>query len=174
MVKQMSNKITQADFRKLQAEQKGSGKPKKVHANDKEVDYWAICAQPKWKVETSLGIASYTLPMPPSANEYWRSFAVKGKVRVVLSAKAKSYKEAVADLAHRLGMKPEVSHGVAVSIKVYRNQASGDLDNRIKVTLDALRGVAFEDDKQVVEIYAQRFEDKGNGRIVISVTPRPW
>lgn len=166
----MSNKITIADLRKLQAGQKGSKKPKKIHSNDKKVDYWAICTDPKWKVEKSLGIADYTFPIPPSANEYWRSFVVNNKVRVVLSAKAKSYKEAVADLAHRLGMRPAVGD-VSIAIRLYRNQASGDLDNRIKVTLDALRGVAFEDDKQVVEIHAYRHDDKGNGRIVISVMP---
>lgn len=169
--RQVSNKITIADLRKLQAGQKGSEKPKKVHSNDKKVDYWAICADPKWKVETSFGIANYTFPVPPSANEYWRSFVVNNKVRVVLSAKAKSYKEAVADLARRLKMLPVKTHNVAVTIHYFRNQASGDLDNRIKVMMDALRGVAFDDDKQVVEIHARRFDDKGNGRIVISVIP---
>jgi len=37
-----------------------------------------------------------------------------------------------------------------------------------------LRGIAFTDDRQVVEIYARLKDDKGNGRIVISVSPRPW
>lgn len=168
----MSNKITMADFHKLQAGNKGSGKPKKVHSNDKKVDYWAICADSRWKVEKSFGIANYTFPVPPSANEYWRSFAVNNKVRVVLSAKAKSYKQAVGDLARRFGMTSITGHDVIVTVTFYRNQASGDLDNRIKVILDALRGVAFEDDEQVAEIHLYRFEDRGNGRIVISVTPR--
>lgn len=167
----MSNKITIADLRKLQEGQKGSETSKKVHSNDKKVDYWAICALPTWHGAKINDLWNYTLPMPPSANEYWRSFVVNNKVRVVLSAKAKSYKEAVADLAHRLGMTPITGHDVIVTVTFYRNQASGDLDNRIKVTLDALRGVAFEDDKQVVEIHAYRHDDKGNGRIVISVMP---
>lgn len=93
---------------------------------------------------------------------------------MVLSAQAKSYKEAVAELAHRLGMRPIEKGSVSLSITFYRNQASGDLDNRLKVIGDALRGIAFTDDRQVVEIYARLKDDKGNGRIVISVSPRPW
>lgn len=165
--------ITKEAYNKLlEGQRKGSNakgdKPKKVHSNDKETDYWAICALPQWRAETSFGITQYTLPIPPSANEYWRSFAVNGKVRIVLSQKARSYKAAVADLAHRLGMRP-VSGNVHLTIHLFRNQASGDLSNRIKVIEDALIGVAFLDDSQVTAINAVRFDDKGNGRIVISV-----
>ncbi len=161
----MSNKITIADLRKLQEGQKGSGKPKKKPA----IDYSGICALPCWKVVRQLAgsggfFNEYTLPMPPSANVYWRN--ING--RTLVSEDAKNYKKEVAKLAHRLGMRAATGD-VSVSLTVYRNQASGDLDNRIKVTLDALRGVAFEDDKQVVEIHARRFDDKGNGRIIISV-----
>lgn len=163
----MNNKITQADFRKLQAGKKGSGKPKKKKP---ATDYSSICALPCWKVTNSLvnneSVNSYTLPMPPSANVYWRN--VNGKTLV--SEDAKNYKKEVAKLAHRLGMRPSKGD-VCLMILVFRNQASGDLSNRIKVVEDALIGVAYEDDKQVVEIRARRFDDKGNGRIVISVLP---
>lgn len=167
--RQVSNKITIADLRKLQAGQKGSKKPKKP-----AIDYKEICALPCWKVTNSIvngePVSSYTLPMPPSANKYWRNVVIGGKARTLVSEGAKNYKKEIAELAHRLGMRPAVGD-VSIAIRLYRNQASGDLDNRIKVTLDALRGVAFEDDKQVVEIHAYRHDDKGNGRIVISVLP---
>jgi len=170
----MNNKISIEDYRKLQeSQQKGSKAknqtPKKIHSNDKKVDYKAICLLPQWKAETSFGITTYTLPMPPSANEYWRSFSVNGRVRVVLSQKAKSYKEAVGKLAYDLGMRP-LTGNVHLMIQVYRNQASGDLSNRVKVIEDALIGVAFLDDNQVTSIHIARFDDKGNGRIVIAVT----
>lgn len=162
----MSNKITIADFRKLQAGQKGSEKPKKKKP---ATDYSRICELPCWKVVRQLAgsggfFNEYTLPMPPSTNKYWRRFGDK----MLVSLDARNYKKEVAKLAYRLGMQP-VTGDVSVSLTVYRNEASGDLDNRIKVILDALRGLAFEDDKQVVEIHARRFDDKGNGRIVISV-----
>jgi hypothetical protein len=89
----MSNKISIEDYRKLQ-ESHGKGSkakkqtPKKIHSNDKKVNYEAICLLPQWKAEESFGITTYTLPMPPSANEYWRSFPINGRVRVVLSQKS--------------------------------------------------------------------------------------
>lgn len=172
-------KISMRDYRNLIKETETPSKPKeskpnKKHSNDKVIDYKAICADPKWTVEEVGNLWLYTLPVPPSANAYWRSFVVNGRVRVVLSAQAKSYKEAVASLAYSLGMRPIEKGNVAISITFYRNQASGDLDNRLKVIGDALRGIAFTDDRQVVEIYARLKDDKGNGRIEISVSPRPW
>lgn len=165
----MSNKITIADLRKLQAGQKGSKKPKKP-----AIDYKGICALPCWKVTNSIvngeSVNSYTLPMPPSANTYWRNVVIGGKARTLVSEDAKNYKKEIGELAHRLGMRPARGE-VCLMILVFRNQASGDLSNRIKVIEDALNGIAYDDDKQVVEIRARRFDDKGNGRIVISVMP---
>lgn len=158
----MNNKITIEDYRKLQegqASRKGSKKPKKP-----PVDYNGICALPCWKAETHFGVTQYALPMPPSANVYWRN--IKGKTLV--SEDAKNYKKEVAKLAHRLGMRPAKGN-VVLTIQVYRNQASGDLSNRIKVVEDALIGVAYADDAQVTEIHAFRYDDKGNGRIVVSI-----
>jgi len=188
----MADRITQADLKRLQEGKKlklGSSSLKDVAEaamartelktqlvapkrketaspkKKRSVDYNAICALPTWKAETTLGLTFYTLPMPPSANVYWRN--VKGKTLV--SAEAKSYKKEVAKLAHRLGMRP-LNGDVRLVIQVYRNQASGDLSNRIKVIEDALNGVGYFDDSQVVQILAQRLDDKGNGRIVIGIT----
>jgi crossover junction endodeoxyribonuclease RusA len=104
------------------------------------------------------------LPMPPSANRYWRTF----RNVVVVSEEAKAYKAGVKASAAEQGA-TLLSGDVAVYIDVYRSRKAGDLDNRIKVALDALKGVAFEDDKQVVEIHARRFDDKNNGRIEITI-----
>lgn len=169
----MSNKITIADLRKLHAGQKGSKKPKK--SKKPPIDYSSICALPCWRVTHELAgsigfVDFYTLPMPPSANVYWRNVVIRGVARTLVSEDAKNYKKEIGELAHRLGMRPAKGN-VVITLQVYRNQASGDLDNRIKVTLDALRGIAFEDDDQVTEIHAYRHDDKGNGRIVISVIP---
>lgn len=144
----------------------GKGKTNKAIKKGKpKVDYNLLCALPQWKAETSFGITLYTLPMPPSANTYWRN--INGKTLV--SEEAREYKKEIAKLASRLGMRP-AQGTVGVMIQVYRQQKSGDLDNRIKVTLDALRGVAFEDDAQVTEIHAFRYDDKDNSRIVVSIT----
>ena len=106
-----------------------------------------------------------TLPYPPSANRYWRVF----RGHAVKSREARTYQENVATIAKRHGMKP-VSGEVAVSIDVYRPAKRGDLDNTLKVAIDALKGFAYDDDKQVVELKARRFDDKKNPRIEVAVT----
>jgi len=102
-----------------------------------------------------------TLPYPPSANAYWRN--VKG--RVVVSAEARAYKAKVALL---LRCKP-VSGPVALVANMYRPARRGDLDNTLKVLGDALNGLAWVDDSQVVEIHAYRHDDKANPRAEVEV-----
>lgn len=104
-----------------------------------------------------------TLPEPPSANRWWRM--VNG--RMILSKAARQYK---ADLAVLRGYR--VADGpVAVTLYWYRGRKSGDLDKRIGVALDALQGVLFENDSQIVELVAYRFDDAANPRLVVTVRP---
>jgi crossover junction endodeoxyribonuclease RusA len=103
-------------------------------------------------------VAMYlTVPEPPSANRYWRIY----RGRAVVSAEAVEYKRVVRDKARAVGHRcfgPDVR--VKVMLDWHRQRKSGDLDNRIKVALDALRGVLYADDKQVIEIHAKRFDDR--------------
>lgn len=103
-----------------------------------------------------------TLPYPPSANVLWRN--VNG--RMVLSREGRQYKARVRDLLP--GVRP-LTCDVAVRIDVYRPIRSGDLDNRLKAVLDAVRGLLFVDDRQVVEIHARRHDDKAAPRVEIAV-----
>lgn len=110
------------------------------------------------------------LPYPPSANRYWRSDRGRAPHR---SEEAKAYKLAVGMVVTQQGTQAiEVHRGpVAVTVAVYRPRKSGDLDNRLKVLLDALKGIAFEDDEQVVRIEATRHDDKANPRVEVEVVP---
>lgn len=106
-----------------------------------------------------------TLPLPPSANRYWRNY----RGRMVVSDEAKTYKLAAGWTAKAQGA--ELLDGeVSMVMKFYRARKSGDLDNKIKVTLDALQGVIYADDSQVVELHAYRYDDKDNPRVEIVVT----
>lgn len=111
-----------------------------------------------------------TLPYPPSANRYWRTRAVgRGRtafVQTYPSPEAKEFKQRVFWTCR--GRKP-LTGTVAVVLRFFRPRKVGDLDNRIKVLLDALRGVAFADDDQVVRIEATRFDDKANPRVEVEV-----
>lgn len=105
------------------------------------------------------------LPYPPSANRYWR--IVRG--RAVLSAEARQYKRTVALMAKAQKVSKPFEGPVRLTISVYRPQKSGDLSNRLKVLEDALQGIAFEDDNQVVEIHMRRGDDKANPRAVVTI-----
>jgi crossover junction endodeoxyribonuclease RusA len=108
------------------------------------------------------------LPFPPSSNRYWRN--VNG--RMVKSAVARAYQDD-AGFAYLTQSKTR-GHLLKGEIKVvldfYRPARRGDLDNRIKICLDALQGIAFENDSQIVEIHARRFEDKKRPRVKVCIS----
>ena len=107
----------------------------------------------------------FELPIPPSANRYWRNY----RGNMVVSSEAKHYKESAGWLAKAAGVREPFKKPVSVAITVYRPERRGDLDNRLKVLLDALNGVAWTDDSQVVEIHAYRHESPKDGRVEVIV-----
>ena len=97
------------------------------------------------------------LPYPVSANRYWRIWRNKA----VRSAEATAYKSVVRRIAQEAGVMPSEG-SVAVCLRLIpkankdgsANKTVIDLDNALKVTLDALQGIAYENDKQVRLIFA--------------------
>lgn len=129
-----------------------------------------------------------TLPWPVSANVYWRTRVIKGVAMTYVSAEAKEYKRAVDRALAASGFTGPILGRVAVSMTLYPNRPqdwqkrmrklgdawddgvrSIDLDNAIKVTLDALKGMAFEDDSWVRKIEAERAEPDGEARLVVTI-----
>ena len=109
-----------------------------------------------------------TLPVPPSANRYWRT--VHG--RPVKSREARAYRGLVWTAVAQQARARAVIVGdapVCVTARWYRGRKSGDLDNRLKVLLDALKGLAYRDDKQVVELHAYRGEDRRHPRVEVTI-----
>lgn len=105
-----------------------------------------------------------TLPPPPSANRYWR----KWRNSIVKSSEAKNYIETVRKIALAAGVRQ--TGGLKVlTMRVYRARKAGDLDNKIKILADALQGVCYADDKQIVEIHAYRFDDKKSPRVEVEI-----
>jgi crossover junction endodeoxyribonuclease RusA len=109
------------------------------------------------------------LPYPPTANTYWR--LCHG--RIVKSKEARHYQGAVQMLARaqmtRAGYAPFGDAEIAISLHFRRPHRRGDLDNSLKVLLDALKGVAFDDDRQVASITATRGLDAANPGVVVTV-----
>ena len=132
------------------------------------------------------------LPIPPSANRYWRTYMPKGfKAPVTtLSAEAKAYKQEVGWLAKAAGIHKPIAGRVAISYLYYPKRPQDwqkrarldpegwadtvmalDLDNLAKGLLDALKNVVFADDKWIREIHAKRMEPDGDARVIVTITP---
>ena len=61
----------------------------------------------------------------------------------------------------RAGGQMTEERAVAVEIECQRPTKSSDLDSRTKAALDALKGLAWEDDRQVVDLRTRWAEIKG-------------
>lgn len=109
------------------------------------------------------GALTFTLPVPPSSNRWWR----KWKNRMVLSDEARDYKAMVAKAYRRA----EIRGDIAVSLTWYRERRSGDLDKRLGVVLDSLQGIAYATDAQITHLTAKRIDDPRNARVVVTVSP---
>lgn len=112
-----------------------------------------------------------TFPVPPSANRYWRTVVAKGRAMTFVSTEAKQYKKDVALLAKHSGIRHLLQSELAVTVKFYRAQRSGDLDNRLKCLLDAMQNAVYVSDSQIVEIHAFRFDDKYKPRVEVEIAP---
>lgn len=106
---------------------------------------------------------SFTLPLPPSSNRYWRKTRTGN---VYLSEAAKKY---ISDVGVLYGSKALIDKNISITLKVFRKIKSGDLDNRIKILFDAMQGVVYKNDSQITEIHAYRFDDKSNPRVEVKI-----
>lgn len=139
------------------------------------------------------------LPYPISANRYWASRAVplqgKGKRKAMaityVTDEAKQYKTDVAKLCVIAGIRSPILGRVQVDIQLYPNRPQDwakrarkdpdgwadtvqciDLDNARKVLNDALKNIAFEDDKWIKRDSGEICEpDEHGARVVVTITP---
>ena len=139
------------------------------------------------------------LPYPISANDYWGSRVVTSKATrrqiamVYVTDEARAYKEDIGWRVKAAGLRQPIHGRVSLDILLYPNRPQDfekrmrdhgaawddtvkclDLDNANKVLLDALKGIAMDDDKWVRRITSQRMEPDGHGpRVVITVKAMP-
>lgn len=132
------------------------------------------------------------LPWPVSMNDYWRSFVPPGSrvAQIHLSTEAKQYKRDVQWLARQAGVRSPMLGRLQVCMWLTPHspldaaKRAGkspndwdmsvhchDVDNVAKVTLDALKGIAFEDDAQVHRLLIERTEPGRRGLLVVV---EPW
>lgn len=139
------------------------------------------------------------LPYPVSANAYWATRIIpanrlKQKPAMAITyvtKEAEAYKTEVGWKIRAAGLLQPITGRVQIDVRLYparpqdwqkRQRQEGaawddtvrciDLDNANKVLLDALKGVAIEDDKWVRRIVAERMEPDAEGaRVVLTITP---
>jgi len=104
-------------------------------------------------------LAKFTLPSPPSINRKYVSR------RFVLSNKYREFKQAIP-----LIIKKNLLEGdLEMHLAWYRPRRSGDVDGRIKVVMDTLEGVCYENDRSICKLVVERFEDKANPRMEVEI-----
>jgi Holliday junction resolvase RusA-like endonuclease len=106
----------------------------------------------------------FVLPVPPSGNRYWRIW----RGRAVRTKEAEGFKMHVWATLRCQGVKPQPGP-VAVTVRWFRARKLGDLDNRLKVLLDAMQNTFYSSDAQIVELHAYRHEDPKNPRVEVTV-----
>ena len=105
-------------------------------------------------------------PYPPLTNRYWRTI-VKGKRAIpILSREAREYKARMASFA--VGRQPS-QEPVSLTIRLYRPRKAGDIDGPLKPLLDALQGVLYVNDSQIVGLHVTRHDDKDDPRVEVEV-----
>lgn len=115
------------------------------------------------------------LPYPPSVNRYFRMF----RNRIVTSAEAREYKAQAGWLARERGLHAPLDGPVALRAFLHPRATKMkskavmprciDLDNALKVALDAMNGIVYEDDRQIAEIHITREKPMPGGRLFVQV-----
>lgn len=113
------------------------------------------------------------LPYPISANRYWISFWAPKVKRVFtgVTKEAHAFKEECGWRAKAAGVREPITGTVELRIALIpKNRVCMDLDNALKVTIDALKGIVYADDSQVRRIVAERKEpDQHGARLEIEI-----
>lgn len=120
------------------------------------------------------------LPYPVSANRYWRTVVAhrrdgpkKPRALTFVSDEAKNYKARCGWLAKQAGCREPLTGPVELRIALIpKNRVCMDLDNALKVTIDALKGIVYGDDSQVFRITAERRDpDPTGARLEVEILP---
>lgn len=130
------------------------------------------------------------LPYPVSANRYWRSLS---HGRVVVSEEGRAFKAEVRARAVQAGLVDPIVGPVRVGFQLHPKQVKDaaarerkfgplwhldlrciDLGNSEKILSDALNGLAWVDDKQIVEFVKRRGYPVEDGAVSISIAPGMW
>lgn len=123
-----------------------------------------------------------TFPYPISTNDMYGEFIPKGSKRAVkyLTPEAKAYKRDCGWIAKAAGCSEPTKKPIDIARMVLHPRTIGpkgkttgavmDLDNVFKVSLDALKGVVYVDDKQIKHIGDVEYgEPTDHGALILEI-----
>ena len=112
-------------------------------------------------------MTSFELTLPVAAHTKQRPRFGRG--RAFTPAETRNWEEQFAWAFIERHGRPRLKCPVRVELLFGGVQANQDIDNLTKSCLDALNGIAFEDDRQVVELVARKASGRSR-QTVISIT----
>jgi crossover junction endodeoxyribonuclease RusA len=115
-------------------------------------------------IELGETMLKFTLPYPPSVNHY---LGHRGHT-VYRTEKANDYREIVGWILNDMEIDPS-TNPLVVTIRAFRPRKAGDIDGILKVALDAMNKLAYQDDKQIIELHVFRGDDKHNPRLEVEI-----
>ena len=109
------------------------------------------------------------LPIPTLLNKLYQPICRKGRPSIIKSKSAKEYEKIVKALCLKQGVKlidGKVSVHIDILIKDRRDY---DLDAPIKVIFDTLEGIAYSNDKHILELIVRKHLDAEKDGLVIEI-----
>lgn len=113
-------------------------------------------------LELTLPIAAHTKQRPRF-----------GRGRAYTPAGTRNWEELLAWRFIERHGRPKLSSPLRVELFFGGVQANQDIDNLAKSCLDALNGIAFEDDRQVVELLARKASGQSPQTVITITEVRP-
>jgi crossover junction endodeoxyribonuclease RusA len=112
------------------------------------------------------------LPWPPSTNALYRSVQIHGRPRVLLSKAARDYHSLVRRLV-QIERLPAFSDLDRIEVVIHArppDRRKRDIDNLLKITLDALvKGGAIPDDSQIDRLAILRGAPVKGGALTVGL-----
>lgn len=122
-------------------------------------------------------VQPYRLPYPLSVNRYW---TISARTRsIIWTTEGKKWKASASAALREQGAREPLGGPVVVDIclnpKTRKNGSESavriDLDNALKVVLDAGNGVLWHDDRQIVDLRVRLGEPVTDGGVTIYAVP---
>lgn len=121
-------------------------------------------------------ILRFAVPGPPVPKARARVVQRDDGAHAVTPARTKAYEQhvrTIADAAVRAFWSESCSwplgEAYRVTMRFYRAERRGDIDNLFKSVSDAANGVLWEDDRQIREAHVYVYEDKARPRAEVEV-----